>query len=250
MTCDDFRESCELYALGLLEEPERARMTDHLRDDCPTCRAELKRALEQNAMISKTVPLVNPPRRLRQRIADSFGEKETVSKASSSWQWASWAMAAATILALTIGLNIEGRARRAEGEQSRMAAAQLTRMSRAVEIMQAKGTEQTAFNAPSPGAQGSLFVHRRLGVVLVADHLSGAPSGWKYESWIVPKSGSPEPVESFGTDANGQGVTVIPGPTKPDQWKAIAVSMEPANSRPIRPTKVIFAAPLPVAAQG
>lgn len=244
MTCDDFRESCELYALGLLEDPEHSMMTDHLRDDCPTCRAELKRALEQNAMISKTVPLVNPPRRLRQRIADSFGEKERVGKKDSSWQWAYWALAATTILALTIGLNIEGRARRAQGKQSQMVVAQLARMSLAVEIMQAKGTEQVAFSAPASGEQGSLFVHRRLGVVLVADHLSNAPSGWKYESWIVPKTGAPEPVESFAPDANGQGVSVIPGPAKPDQWKAIAVSLEPANIQPIRPTKVVFAAPL------
>ena len=244
MTCDDFRESCELYALGLLEDGERAMMADHLQDGCPTCRAELKRALEQNAMISKTVPLVNPPRRLRQRVANSFGEWEGTGQKSSSWQWAYWALAATTILALTIGLNLQGHARRAEGEQSRRIEAQLARMSRAVEIMQAKGTEQVAFKAPSSGEQGSLFVHRRLGVVLVADHLSGAPSGWKYESWIVPKSGAPEPVESFEPDANGQGVSVIPGPTKPDQWKAIAVSMEPVDIEPIRPTKVVFAAPL------
>ena len=224
MTCDQFRESSELYALGLLQDPERAAMMDHLREGCPTCRAELKRVLEQNAMISNKKPSAGPK--------------------SSSWQWAYWALAGTTILALTIGLNIEGRARRAEGKQSRLVAAQLTQMSRAVEIMQAKGTRQVAFNTPASGEHGSLFVHPRLGIVLVAAHLSDAPSGWKYESWIVPKSGSPEPVESFAPDITGQGVSVIPGPAKPDQWKAIAVSMEPADSQPVRPTKVLFAAAL------
>lgn len=219
-------------------------MADHLHEGCPVCRAELKRALEQNAMVSKTVPLVNPPRRLRSRIANSFGEKESAGQKSSSWQWAYWVVAATTILALTIGLNVEGRARRAAGDQSRQIAVQLARMSRAVEIMQAKGTEQVAFNTPAAGERGSLFVHRRLGVVLVADHLADAPAGWKYESWIVPKTGAPEPVESFAPDANGQGVSVIPGPTKPDEWKAIAVSMEPADVQPVHPTKVVFAAPL------
>lgn len=171
-------------------------------------------------------------------------KKQSAGHKDSSWQWAYWALAGATILALTIGLNIEGRALRAERKQSRLVTAQLTQMSRAVEIMQAQGTRQVAFNAPASGEQGSLFIHPHLGIVLVTGHLSAAPSGWNYETWIVPKNGSAEPVESFAPDATGQGISIIPGPDKPDQWKAIAVSLEPANSQPVRPTKILFSAAL------
>ena len=245
MTCDRFRESYELYALGLLEDPERVEMTEHLREGCSTCRAELERALEQNAMVSKNVPLVGPPRHLRQRIANSFAAMPKADPGASPWQWLYWAVAAVTILALTVGLSIQNGARRAEQNRLRDTTHQLDRMAHAVEIMQAPGTEQVQFgSAQSNRPRGNLFVHRHLGIVLVADRLSNAPSGWKYESWIVPKNGPPRPVETFAPDSAGQAVSLVPGPVKSEEWQSIAVSMEPDNTHPQRPTKFLFSAPL------
>lgn len=174
---------------------------------------------------------------------NSSKEPASVRQQSPSWQWAYWSIAATTILALTIGLNIEGRALRAANKRAQTAEGQLARMSHAVQIMQAKGTLRVAFNAQA-GEQGSLFVNQSLGIALVVDHLSEAPSGWKYEVWIVPKTGTPEAVESFAPDTEGQAVSVIAGPVKQDQWKALAVSLEPADVQPLRPGKVVFAADL------
>ncbi|HSU31890.1 MAG TPA: anti-sigma factor [Bryobacteraceae bacterium] len=245
MNCDQFQEAYELYALGLLETPERTRLADHLREGCPTCRSGVQRALEQNATVSSTVSLVNPSPRLRRRIVSSVGEKATPQTESLAWLWGVAALAAATILALTIGLSVQNRAWRAERNQARAASSQLAHLSDAVKIMQAPETEQIDFSATASGTPGGrLFVHRHLGVALVARGLSAAPAGWKYESWIVPKSGPPQPVEDFELDPAGQAITVVPGPVRQDDWKEIAVSQEPENGQLTRPTKLLLSAPL------
>jgi Anti-sigma-K factor rskA len=245
MSCDEFQELYELYALGLLEQPEHARLAEHLREGCPACRAGVQRALEQSAIVSSTASLVTPSPRLRRRIVSSLGGKAAAPAESFGWLWGAAALAAATILALTIGLSVQNRAWRAERNDARAASSQLARMSDAVKIMQAPETEQIDFGRPASSVPGGrLFVHRRLGIALVASKLSAAPAGWRYESWIVPRSGSPQPVEGFELDPAGQAITVVPGPVHQDDWKAIAVSLEPDNVQVTRPTKLLVSVPL------
>jgi len=245
MNCDQFQEVYELYALGLLEEPERTRLAEHLRKHCPTCRSGVQRALEQSATVSSTVSLVNPSPRLRQRIVSSIGEKAAPQIENFGWLWGVAALAAATILALTIGLSVQNREWRAERNQARAASGQLARTSDALKIIQAPETQLIDFGPPASGTPGGrLFVNRHLGIALVARGLSTAPAGWKYETWIVPKSGPPQPVESFELDPAGQAVTVVPGPVRENDWKAIAVSQEPDNVQLTRPSRLLLSAPL------
>jgi Anti-sigma-K factor rskA len=247
MNCNQFQEVYELYALGLLEEPERTRLAGHLRENCSTCRTGVQQALEQCATVSGTVSLVAPSPRLRQRIVSSIGEKAAAQTENFGWLWGVAALAAATILALTIGLSVQNRAWRAERNQARSASSQLARMSDALKIIQAPETQQIDFGAPASGTPGGrLFVHRRLGIALVASGLSAPPAGWKYESWIVPKNGPPQPVEGFDLNPAGQAVTVVPGPVRKNDWRAIAVSQEPENAQLARPAKLLISAPLAV----
>jgi len=89
-----------------------------------------------------------------------------------------------------------------------------------------------------------LFVHEKLGIVLIAGGLPAPPTGFRYESWIVPKNGAPKPIEPFQANSEGQAVSLIPGPLDITNIKAVAVSVEPDNVPAVTPTKVIFAAPL------
>jgi hypothetical protein len=187
--------------------------------------------------------MVEPPAQLRIRIAESFGAPAKRQK--SRWQFLPWAVAAAAILTLTIGLTLENRARQTEAENARQVSNQLARMSHVFEILQAPGTQEISFGkAGEASPRGHLFVHQKLGIVLVAAQLPAAPSGWQYESWIVPKNGPPTPVEPFRLDTNGRAISIVPGPFNPSELSAVAVSMEPDNIRPVKPTKVLFAAPL------
>lgn len=238
MNCDQFSENCELYALGLLDSAEANMMTEHLADGCPVCQAELKRASEQNEIVSRTVPLVDPPARLRRRIRESFAPEP-----APRLQFWPWAVAAAALLALVAGLTWMNRTRQIEQQLARSHSEELSRVSNMLEILGAPGTKEVSFTDPKIQAlHGSLYVHQKLGMALVVNHLPAAPAGWKYESWLVPKNGAPQPVESFHPDTSGRALTVVSGPIEVSSLSAMAVSLEPQNSRPTKPTTVIFVA--------
>ena len=231
MNCDQFSENCELYVLGSLDSAEANVMAEHLASGCAVCQAELRRAIAQNEIISRTVPLIDPPARFRRRIEKSF-----VPDRAPRWQFWPWAIAAAALLALVAGLVLQNRWRQAEGQQS-------ARISNMLEILAAPGTKEVSFSDPKIHAlHGSLYIHQKLGMALVVNHLPEAPTGWKYESWLVPKNGAPQPIESFHPDRSGRALTVVPGPIEVSNLTAMAVSMEPQDSHPTKPTKVVFAA--------
>ena len=235
MICDQFQESLELYALGVLEGEEASAISDHLSTGCPTCRESLRRALDQNLAIAHNVPLVEPPARLRRRV------KEAISPAPDrARQWLPWSLAAlAFILALGVGVALQTRLLQ-QREFAQSASADRARLLGTLQIIRAPGTREISLNDPK--VHGALYVHQKLGIALVVDRLPDAPSGWKYESWLVPKAGAPRPIEPFNPDNGGRAVSVVPGPLETGDMGAVAVSMEPKDSNPSKPTTLIFEA--------
>jgi anti-sigma factor RsiW len=189
MNCESFRDLYELYSLGVLEGKEKCEMEEHLATGCPTCETEIRRALDLNAAISSTVPLADPPARLRSRIHNSFHEeahpiaRPEVIPIRSHWRpSAPWLAAAASLLAI-IGLIWRIT------YQQRENAARYEQISEATRILQAPETKTVPFGPQQGGgAYGKLFVNPTLGAVIAAADLPAAPSGWTYESWIVPKT--------------------------------------------------------------
>jgi len=252
MDCGQFADSIDLYAIGLLDGADMEALRSHLAGGCALCAAAAAEAIRQAALISETAPLVEPPAYLRERIAASVRASKPVivmQPKRSAARLAPWLVAAAAAAALVIGIGFEENDRHAEEAalQASLAAsnADAQRMAQMLTILQAPGTRQVAFKInPSQLPQGSLFIHKNLGVAMVVAHLPAAPDGWKYESWIMPKTGAPQPVESFATNKAGVAITVVKGPVDVTQWSAMAVSMEPEKSTPVRPTKVVFASPV------
>jgi hypothetical protein len=113
-----------------------------------------------------------------------------------------------------------------------------------LQIVRAPGAKQVIFGPQPTTPHGRLFIDEKLGIVIIAGGLAPPPSGFRYESWIVPKSGAPKPVEPVQANSDGGAVSLIPGPLDLANIKAVAVSMEPDNVQAVAPTKVIFAAPL------
>ena len=62
------RDLYELYALGLLEEPEKSQVEAELQAGSPEARKRMREALENNAILMANVPLVEPPSGLRDRV--------------------------------------------------------------------------------------------------------------------------------------------------------------------------------------
>lgn len=231
MNCERFRDDLELYALGALEREPANALAEHLATGCPICHEALRRALEQSRLVSSTVPLVDPTARLRRRLHEAIAPV-----GATRWRWLPWAVAAAAVLLLVVSLRQQFRSSSSES------AAQ-ARFSTMLQILGAPGTRNVAFTDPkAPALHGTVYIHQKLGAALVINRLPNAPTGWKYESWLVPKFGAPRPVESFQPDSSGRALSLVPGPLDLADTGAIAVSMEPENSRPVKPTTLVFVA--------
>jgi anti-sigma-K factor RskA len=241
MNCNDFDGLFELYVLGALEDVEAESMQEHLETGCHACAENMRLALQQTALLSATVPQVEPPARLRRRIVASFLPE---AEPKRSWNFLPWALVTAAVLALVVGIGYEERSRTMENARMAALSEESSRMAAMLQIVQAPGTKQVSFGRADDAPQGSLFIHAKLGVAMTVANLPAAPSGWKYESWIVPKQGAPQPVESFPELPGSRAVTVVRGPVNVGDWTAMAVSLEPMGSQPTKPTKVVFAAPV------
>ncbi len=78
-----FDESAELYALGMLDELEAARVLAHARE-CPACAGLIERAALVVSALSEGVPVCQPADALRDRLLSSAGPQH---KDRGRWKW-------------------------------------------------------------------------------------------------------------------------------------------------------------------
>ena len=233
MTPDQYTELCELYAVGALDGEDRIEFERHLAS-CADCRAGLEQAMHLNEMILSSTPRIAPSPQLRRRVLAAFASSPK--KSSPVLTWALAIAAGILLMALAAGWNFEHNQRLAnEGELARLRLVQ--------QILEAPGTREVNFGPQASTPHGGVFVHQKLGILLIADGLATPPPGWIYESWVIPKNGDPVPVESFAA-RDGRGISLLRTALPADQLKAVAVSLEPVNTPISKPTKVVFATPL------
>ena len=238
MTEDQYTDLCELYAMGVLDGEERLEFERHL-SGCNECQAGLAKAVELNEMILSAAPRVEPSPQLRSRVLAGFGQPAVVPKAQSPRRHLNWGMALALAASVVLGFV----AWQAERSARLNDASELARLREIQQILQAPTTKQVTFGPQPTAPHGSVFVHEKLGIILIAEGLPAPPEGWTYESWVVPKDGAPVPIEAFRAP-NGGGISVLHSALPLDQLKAVAVSLEPASAPVTKPTKLVFAAPL------
>jgi anti-sigma-K factor RskA len=226
MTCKELAEAYELFALGLLDGPEKDALEDHLHRNCETCMREITRAVENNALVFRAVPKVDPPAGLRNRILAGFGLETRP-------LWARllpWSVAVAALAMLLLAVLYAPRRNSGDG------------MASAIDFLATPGTRQVSFT--NGGTHGSVLMQQQKGLLLVVVNLPAAPAGKMYETWIVPRSVDPRPTGQLKSAVNGDAVGLIPGPLDVGAIQAVAVSIEPAGSNPVKPTQVVFAAPI------
>jgi hypothetical protein len=233
MTPDQYTDLCELYSLGALDGDERLEFEQHL-GGCANCRAGLRQAIELNEMIFSATPRVEPSPQLRRRVLAGFGQPAKNPRRALNW---AVGLAAAAVLILAVSAWMTERGARISS------AAELARLREIQQILQAPATKEVTFGPQPSAPHGSIFVHQKLGMILIAEGLAAPPPGWTYESWVVPKDGAPVPIEAFRA-AGGRGISLLQSKLPMDQLKAIAVSLEPADAPVSKPTKLVFAAPL------
>ncbi|HUQ94328.1 MAG TPA: anti-sigma factor [Bryobacteraceae bacterium] len=247
---EDLRDLYELYVLGLLDQPDRARVEQALRDGSQKARDRLRRAMENNAMLLASVPPVEPPARLRSRVLASVGVRH------KSWGMLGfWAAATASLLLASVYFGAQKIRQdsqlasvRAELQQvlsqTANTNAELARARHVLNFLNAPETRVVTFGPKDPKPpRGRVLLHPNRGVLLIASNLPPAPNGKIYEMWIIPKGGlKPIPAGLFQADEVGNAIHLRPGTVGMNA--TIAVTLEPESGSGQPTTTPLFAAAL------
>jgi anti-sigma-K factor RskA len=235
VSCDELSEEYELYALGVLEEPERSELAAHLDRHCEVCSQAVRRAVSTVSLFSNLAPQVEPPDRLRRRVMASIGVEPRF-----QWNWMqTWATVAAAVL---LGLfwfdhlrreRVRDLAFRDAMEQVKQAE---TETARVKDVLALLGSPETIVRVSSDGAvqppQGKVFLNPSRGVLLLASNLPPAPQGKIYEMWVIPDGGKPVPAGLFQTESNGTAVYLRKGGVDVAATAAVAVTLEASSGAP------------------
>ena len=232
MTCDELREEYELYALGVVEEPERSELEAHLARNCDTCVAGVRRAAASVSLLAGLAPQAEPPDRVRRRVMASVGVEPR-------FQWTWMQTCAAAALAVGLGLFWFEHVRRERVrdiafhdamEEVKQAENEKGRLNEVFAILSAP---ETIVRVSSEGAtqppQGKVFLNPARGVLLLASNLPPAPEGKIYEMWLIPAGGKPAPAGLFQSESNGTAVYLQKGPVDVASTGAVAVTLEAAG---------------------
>jgi len=243
VTHEEMHDIYELYALGVLEEEERAEISQHLAGGCAVCLGAVKRAALQNAgVLAAMTPDSAPPRRLGARLREGVGIR------ARGWTWAAWLAVAACLVAMAwsglrswrISRDLE--ATRREVQRTDL---ELARMRAVLDVLDAPGTRAVSFGEEKHmPPRGSVFVNPQKGVVLIASRLPQLSAGWAYEMWVIPKTGAPKPAGLFQATEAGTAIHTLPGPLDVASTGAVAVTVEPDKGSSAPTSKPIIVASL------
>jgi hypothetical protein len=256
MTHEELRDFYELFALGVLEEPERAEISAHLARGCADCQAGIKGALRLNALLATLPETIEPPRRLRQRILAGIGMEPGLSRFWRS-AWGLAALALAIVLVVVAIANRRGSQELADTrdqlrrsafdlaqarQEIQRSSAEVKQVRSAFALLNLPGTREVVFGAgPAQPPRGRIFVNRQQGVLFMAANLPPVPSGKTYQLWLIPKGGAPVPSGLFQSDAQGNALFVRSGQVDP-ATAAVAVSVEPEAGSSAPTTKPVIVA--------
>jgi hypothetical protein len=242
MNCDQLRDSFELYSLGLLEEgEEKAAIREHLQRGCISCEASMKDALAVQTLLLSQAPEVVPPARLKRRVMGAVGVQPM------GWTWFAAACAAAMLM-VALWINVVRRDREKQLADVRNQLAQVTndrdKMQSVFQFLQDPETKQVRFGDPATQPpKGNVYLHPRLGVLLIATNLPALPSDKTYEMWILPKNGgAPRPAGLFQSNASGQAFHMLPQPFNLADVAGVAVTAEPAAGSQMPTPPILFVA--------
>ena len=247
MTCEELRDKWELFALGLLDDPEQAELQEHLQRGCETCVPAFRRALVANTSFATLAKPVEPPARLRSRILASVGDER-----STRWGWLpGWVAFAACLLVAFLWVTARDRKQATELAQARAelseartqagrTAAELARTQAALDLLNEPETRLviSGRGVPLP-PRARVFLNRTRGVLLLADNMPPVPEGKIFEMWVIPRTGAPRPAGLFRAEPGGRAIHLLSEPVDIASTGAIAVTLEPESGSPA-PTSTPF----------
>jgi hypothetical protein len=243
MTCDELRPDYLLYAIGVLEEPERSEIRAHLGRGCDACAAGMREARGLAFAMGAAQEGPAPSRRMRSRILAAAGGVP-----ERQWSWfTAWLAAGATALAAAALLIYQAGNFRAELAEARTeiarSGAEAATLRQAFDLIEAPETREVTFGQGTPQPpRGRVFFHPS-GVLLVASRLPAPPPGKTYEMWMI-RGGKPAPAGLFLSNRQGNAVHLYRPTSAPLPSDVVAVTLENAGGVNAPTSQPIIVAPL------
>jgi hypothetical protein len=186
-------------------------------------------------------PEVVPPARLKRRVMGAVGVQPM------GWTWFAAACAAAMLM-LALWFNVVAGDRGRQLAEVRQTLAQTEadreKLEAVFRFLEEPETKQVNFGAPqTQPPRGNVYLHPRLGVLLIATNLPPLAADKTYEMWLLPKDGSaPRPAGLFQSSQAGSAMHTLPQAVNLSDVSGVAVTVEPAAGSQIPSMPIIFAA--------
>lgn len=218
--CERIRESLEAYALGALDEGDRAEVERHLAG-CPECR----RIADELAEVAATLPHalaaaspLRPPEALARRVFDRVAHEAGGRGAHGSQRRALRpglvGLAAAVVVAVVVSLAWNARLSDALSKERSLRARIATLTDNQAIVLDVVDSRETVrvFLGPPEGstssAYGKIFTRPDLPyVVVMANRLPQPPPGRAYRVWVT-RAGHERALGSLALNADGFGLFV------------------------------------------
>lgn len=243
MNCHELRDSYELYAIGVAEEPERSEIRAHLNRECEACMQGVRQAREIATLLGGTAAPSAPSPNLRRRILASVGFEQ------KRFGWSPF-LAAALAMSLFAVVYFVGQHGEALKELERVRAEmgkqniELAHLNEAFAILNSSDATVSIFGeGQTQPPKGKVIMSKSQGMLLIANNLPPAPAGKAYEMWLIPKGGKPRAAGMFHATSEGSAMYMKRAPIDPDA-ALVAVTIEPEAGSDQPTSTPLFAAPI------
>ncbi len=201
-------------ALGSLEPREKERVSRHL-GSCPDCRARLAGYEELVASLGLAVPQVEPPRSLRSRIVREAARQAPRARRVPAL---AWTLAAAALLALSLGFNLSLWKR-------------VNRLEATSPVLPGQVAVLAATEAAA-GARGLvLFESGQKEATLVVEDMPPLAGDRQYQLWLI-REGQRTSGGVFSVTPSGYACLLVLSPLPLDSYQRLGITVEPAGGSP------------------
>jgi anti-sigma-K factor RskA len=248
---DQFRELIEAYALGALDEQERATLDAHLATGCAECAKALEEARWLVTQLVYLAPPAEPSEMLRarvlQRVRAEAGASQTTSRPKTAIPLWMWAGVAALLLLTAYATWNAMRMQKSMLALNTVLSEQVKQNQQLLQELVSAKHEAHILTDPSskkftiwpndkqmPKLEAAW--HPEMGICVMGQSVPMPANHRVLQLWLISKSGKPMPSRTFWPDAKGKVDLMVDDPPEVmAETKALAVTEEPAGGS-VQPT--------------
>jgi anti-sigma-K factor RskA len=242
---DQFRELIEAYAIGSLDELERAKLEAHLAEGCPECTKALEEARWLVTQLVYLAPPASPSEMLRARLLQKVRDEGRASQGIAQpktaipfWMWAG--VAALLLLTAYSTWNARKLQRTIDTVTVQLSAAVKEREQLQHQLLEAK---HEAHILTDPGSKKFTIWpndkqmpkleaawHPDMGIYVTGQQVPMPGKNRVLQLWLISKSGKPMPSRTFWPDDKGKVDLMVHDPPEVmAETKALAITEEPVG---------------------